>query len=64
LPAHPEAFSYQEAAAFTLVFLTAWRLLMTKARVQAGETVLILGIGGGVAQAALQLAKLAGLPSS
>jgi len=56
----PEAFSFQEAAAFTLVFLTAWRLLMTKARVQAGETVLILGIGGGVAQAALQLAKLAG----
>jgi len=56
----PEAFSFQEAAAFPLVFLTAWRLLMTKARVQAGETVLILGIGGGVAQAALQLAKLAG----
>jgi NADPH:quinone reductase-like Zn-dependent oxidoreductase len=56
----PEAFSFQEAAAFPLVFLTAWRLLMTKARVQAGETVLILGIGGGLAQAALQLAKLAG----
>lgn len=56
----PTAFSFQEAAAFPLVFLTAWRLLMTKARVQPGETVLIIGIGGGVAQAALQLAKLAG----
>jgi NADPH:quinone reductase-like Zn-dependent oxidoreductase len=56
----PAAFSFQEAAAFPLVFITAWRLLMTKARVQAGETVLILGIGGGVALAALQLAKLAG----
>jgi len=56
----PETFSFQDAAAFPLVFLTAWRLLMSKARVQAGETVLILGIGGGVAQAALRLAKLAG----
>lgn len=56
----PEAFGFEEAAAFPLVYLTAWRLVMTKARVQAGETVLILGIGGGVAQAALQLAKLAG----
>lgn len=56
----PQAFSVREAAAFPLVFLTAWRLVMTKARVQPGETVLILGIGGGVAQAALQLAKLAG----
>lgn len=56
----PDAFTFQEAAAFPLVYLTAWRLIMSKAQVQAGETVLILGIGGGVAQAALQLAKLAG----
>jgi NADPH:quinone reductase-like Zn-dependent oxidoreductase len=56
----PTAFSFQEAAALPLVFITAWRLVMTKARLQPGETVLILGIGGGVALAALQLAKLAG----
>lgn len=56
----PEAMSFEEAAAFPLVFLTAWRMVVTKARVQPGETVLILGIGGGVAIAALQIAKHAG----
>jgi NADPH:quinone reductase-like Zn-dependent oxidoreductase len=56
----PEALSFEEAAAFPLVFVTAWRMLMTKARVMPGETVLILGIGGGVALAALQIAKQAG----
>jgi NADPH:quinone reductase-like Zn-dependent oxidoreductase len=40
--------------------LTAWRMLTTRARVQAGETVLIWGIGGGVALAALQIATLLG----
>ncbi len=56
----PEHLSFAEAAAFPLVFLTAWRMLVSKARVQPGETVLILGIGGGVATAALQIAKRAG----
>ncbi len=56
----PGELSFEEAAAFPLVFLTAWRMLMTKARVIPGETVLILGIGGGVALAALQIAKHAG----
>jgi NADPH:quinone reductase-like Zn-dependent oxidoreductase len=56
----PEAMSFEEAAAFPLVFLTAWRMIVTKARVRPGETVLILGIGGGVAIAALQIAKQAG----
>ncbi len=56
----PEAISFEEAAAFPLVFLTAWRMVVTKARVRPGETVLILGIGGGVAIAALQIAKQAG----
>jgi NADPH:quinone reductase-like Zn-dependent oxidoreductase len=56
----PEGLSFEEAAAFPLVFLTAWRMVVTKARVQPGESVLILGIGGGVALAALQIAKLAG----
>lgn len=49
-----------EAAAFTLVTLTAWRMLVTRAGVQPGEDVLIQGIGGGVAAAALQIAKLHG----
>jgi len=53
----PEGLSFEEAAAFPLVFLTAWRMVVSKARVLPGETVLILGIGGGVALAALQIAK-------
>src|SRR4051812_16750807 len=44
-----------EAAAFTLAALTAWRMVVTKAAVQAGEHVLIWGIGGGVAQAAMRI---------
>jgi NADPH:quinone reductase-like Zn-dependent oxidoreductase len=52
--------SWAEAAAFTLVTLTAWRMVVTRARVQAGETVLIWGIGGGVSLAALRIAKLRG----
>jgi NADPH:quinone reductase-like Zn-dependent oxidoreductase len=50
----------EEAAAFTLVTLTAWRMVVTRARVAAGEDVLIWGIGGGVSLAALQIAKARG----
>src|SRR3979411_524542 len=56
----PDGLSFEEAAAFPLVFLTAWRMVVTKARVLPGESVLILGIGGGVALAALQIAKHVG----
>lgn len=49
-----------DAAAFTLTTLTAWRMLVTRARLQAGEHVLIQGIGGGVALSALQIAKQIG----
>ena len=49
-----------EAAAFTLATLTAYRMLVSRARVKAGERVLIWGIGGGVALACLQIAKLIG----
>ncbi len=56
----PGGFSWAEAAAFPLATLTAWRMLMTRARLQAGETVLIWGIGGGVALASLAIARLAG----
>jgi NADPH:quinone reductase-like Zn-dependent oxidoreductase len=47
-------------AAFTLATLTAWRMVVTRARVRAGEHVLIQGIGGGVALAALQICKSLG----
>jgi NADPH:quinone reductase-like Zn-dependent oxidoreductase len=56
----PGHLDWAEAAAFPLVFLTAWRMLVTRARVQAGETVLVHGIGGGVALAALSIAKRLG----
>jgi NADPH:quinone reductase-like Zn-dependent oxidoreductase len=48
------------AAAFPLATLTAWRMIHTRARVQKGERVLIWGIGGGVAIAALQICKQIG----
>jgi NADPH:quinone reductase-like Zn-dependent oxidoreductase len=56
----PAGVSWAHAAAFPLVTLTAWRMIVTRARVQRGETVLIWGIGGGVAIAALQIAKRIG----
>ena len=49
-----------QAAAFPLATLTAWRMLTTRARLAEGERVLIWGIGGGVALACLQIAKLIG----
>jgi NADPH:quinone reductase-like Zn-dependent oxidoreductase len=51
---------WEEAAAFSLVTLTAWRMLVTRAALQAGETVLVWGIGGGVSLTALRIAKLLG----
>ncbi len=56
----PGAVSWADAAAFPLVHLTAWRMLVTRAALRPGETVLIWGIGGGVALAALGIAKLLG----
>lgn len=56
----PSSVPDDVAAAFTLATLTAWRMCVTKARVQAGEDVLIWGIGGGVAQAALRICKARG----
>ncbi len=53
----PESISFELAAAFPLATLTAWRMIVTRARVQPGDQVLIWGIGGGVALAALQIAK-------
>ncbi len=56
----PEGMTWHQAAAFSLATLTAWRMLMTRAVLKPGETVLIWGIGGGVGIAALQIAKLTG----
>jgi len=56
----PAGLSFEEAAAFPLVFETAYRMLATRARLQEGEWVLIWGIGGGVATAALAIAKALG----
>ena len=53
----PKALSWEEAGAFPLTFLTAWRMLTTRAGLQAGEKVLIVGAGGGVAVAAAAIAK-------
>jgi NADPH:quinone reductase-like Zn-dependent oxidoreductase len=53
----PDGMSWAEAAAFPLSTLTAWRMLTTRARLTAGETVLIWGAGGGVSQAAIRIAR-------
>jgi zinc-binding alcohol dehydrogenase/oxidoreductase len=54
--AKPAALSFEEAAAIPLAALTAYRAVVSRARVQAGETVLVTGIGGGVSTFALQIA--------
>jgi NADPH:quinone reductase-like Zn-dependent oxidoreductase len=56
----PDGVSDEAAAAFPLVHLTAWRMCVTRARVRAGDEVLIWGIGGGVALAALAICKARG----
>ena len=60
VPALDPPLTWAEAAAFSLVSLTAWRMLTTRARLQSGETVLVWGIGGGVSLTALRIAKLRG----
>jgi NADPH:quinone reductase-like Zn-dependent oxidoreductase len=56
----PEAFSFTDAAAVPLTFQTAYRALFTQGRLRIGETLLVLGASGGVAVAAIQMAKVAG----
>lgn len=56
----PEGMSWTDAAAFPLVSLTAYHMLVTKAHLDVGETVLVLGAGSGVGSAAIQIAKLHG----
>ncbi len=56
----PSRLSWEEAAALPLAGLTAYRALVSRARVRPGETALIIGIGGGVATVALHIARAAG----
>lgn len=56
----PESIDLPTAAAFPLATLTAWRMVVSRAQVRADDQVLIQGIGGGVAQASLLIAKLLG----
>jgi NADPH:quinone reductase-like Zn-dependent oxidoreductase len=56
----PANLSFEEAAAVPLVFLTAWHMLISRARLEPSETVLVLGAGSGVGSAAIQIAKSTG----
>ena len=56
----PETLSFDNAAAMPIAYLTAWHMLMARAQLRPGEDVLILGVGGGVGSAGLQIAKLSG----
>ncbi|HEY8087182.1 MAG TPA: zinc-binding dehydrogenase, partial [Polyangiaceae bacterium] len=56
----PEALSFTDAAAIPLVYLTAWQMLVHKAKVRPGDTVLVQAAGSGVSSAAIQIAKLLG----
>jgi NADPH:quinone reductase-like Zn-dependent oxidoreductase len=54
----PDDMSFEQAAAVPLVFLTAWHMLMGRARLQPGEDVLVLAASSGVGSAAIQIAKM------
>jgi NADPH:quinone reductase-like Zn-dependent oxidoreductase len=60
LAAIPDHIDFADAAAPLLVGLTAWRMLIRRAALTAGESVLVVGAGGGVNSIAIQIAKLAG----
>ena len=57
---YPEGVPFTEAAAVPLAFLTAWQMLVHKAKVRPGQTVLVQAAGSGVSSAAIQIAKLHG----
>jgi NADPH:quinone reductase-like Zn-dependent oxidoreductase len=56
----PETMTFEDAASVPLVFVTAWRMLITRGRLRAGEDVLIHGASAGVGIACIQIAKVAG----
>jgi NADPH:quinone reductase-like Zn-dependent oxidoreductase len=57
---YPENLTFEEAASIPLVFQTAWHMLLSRAELQPGEDVLVLGAGSGVGSAAIQIAKFFG----
>jgi NADPH:quinone reductase-like Zn-dependent oxidoreductase len=57
---YPGALAWEQAAAVPLVFVTAWHMLVTRAHVQSGDDVLVMGAGSGVGSAAIQIARLHG----
>ncbi|MEK6813368.1 MAG: zinc-binding dehydrogenase [Nitrospirota bacterium] len=56
----PSPLSFEEAAAFPLTFLTAWHMLITRAGLKPGQTVVVTGAGSGIGTAAIQIGKLVG----
>ena len=56
----PDHLGFEDAASFVLVNMTAWRMLVSQARLRAGEDLLVLGVGGGVSSTAVQIGKLCG----
>ncbi|MGH2457884.1 MAG: zinc-binding dehydrogenase [Chloroflexota bacterium] len=60
LVALPDGVSYDAGAAVSLATLTAWHMLVTRARLRAGEDVLVLAAGSGIGSAAIQIARLLG----
>ena len=56
----PDTLSFVNAAAMPIAYLTAWHMLMTRAQLRPEDDVLILGVGGGVGSAGLQISKLSG----
>jgi NADPH:quinone reductase-like Zn-dependent oxidoreductase len=53
----PAALTWEETAAFPLTFLTAWRMIVTRARLERGQTMLVVGAGAGVAAAAIAIGR-------
>jgi NADPH:quinone reductase-like Zn-dependent oxidoreductase len=56
----PKGVSFEDAAAFPLVFLTAWHMVVARAALRPGETILVQAAGSGVSTAAIQIARLIG----
>jgi NADPH:quinone reductase-like Zn-dependent oxidoreductase len=56
----PEGLSFEQGAALPLVFMTAWRMLVSRGRLRPGEVVVVLGAGSGVGSACVQIARMAG----
>jgi NADPH:quinone reductase-like Zn-dependent oxidoreductase len=56
----PDTMTFEDAASIPLVFVTAWRMLVSRGRLRAGEDVLVLGASAGVGIACIQIAKVAG----